>query len=75
MMRRRISSRKNEQEKRNLVGEMTSPLAWGICFLLIGQNADFYYRRPAMLVAASAALQIFLKRATVPTPSLSNSFP
>lgn len=43
------------------------PFAWGIAFLLIGQVARFHHRRPAMLVAASAALMLFLwKRATVP---------
>ena len=44
------------------------PFAWGIAILLIGQIARLYHRRPAMLVAASAALVVFLwKRATVPT--------
>ena len=43
------------------------PFAWGLALLLIGQVARFHHRRPAMLVAASAALILFLwKRATVP---------
>lgn len=45
------------------------PFAWGIAFLLIGQIGRFYHRRQAMLVAAGAALMLFLwKRATVPDP-------
>jgi hypothetical protein len=44
------------------------PFAWGIAFLLIGQIARLPYRRPAMLVAAGAALVLLLwKRVTVPS--------
>ena len=44
------------------------PFAWGVAFLLIGQIARLHHRRPAMLVAAGAALVLFLwKRATVPS--------
>lgn len=43
------------------------PFAWGIVLLLIGQIARLHHRRPAMLVAAGAALVLLLwKRATVP---------
>jgi len=43
------------------------PFAWGIALLLIGQIARLHHRLPAMLLAAGAALVLFLwKRATVP---------
>lgn len=43
------------------------PFAWGIALLLMGQIARFQHRRPAMLLAAGAALLLLLwKRATVP---------
>ena len=43
------------------------PFASGIALLLMGQIARLHYRRPAMLLAASAALMLLLwKRATVP---------
>lgn len=43
------------------------PFAWGIALLLMGQIARLHHRRPAMLLAAGAALVLFLwKRATVP---------
>ncbi|AQR68236.1 hypothetical protein BZG29_07590 [Janthinobacterium sp. LM6] len=42
------------------------PFAWGIA-LLMGQIARLHHRRPAMLLAAGAALVLLLwKRATVP---------
>jgi hypothetical protein len=44
------------------------PFAWGIALLVIGQIARLHHRRPAMLVAAGAALVLlFWKRATVPS--------
>lgn len=43
------------------------PFAWGITMLLLGQIARLHHRLPAMLLAAGAALMLFLwKRATVP---------
>ena len=42
------------------------PFAWGIALLLTGQIARLHHRRPAMLLAAGAALLLLWKRATVP---------
>ncbi|MED5615620.1 hypothetical protein [Janthinobacterium sp. P210005] len=43
------------------------PFAWGIALLLMGQIARLHHRRPAMLLAAGAALLLLVwKRATVP---------
>lgn len=45
------------------------PFAWGIALLLMGQIARLQHRRPAMLLAAGAALVLLVwKRATVPAP-------
>ncbi|MCL1621702.1 hypothetical protein [Ralstonia pseudosolanacearum] len=45
------------------------PFMWGITLLAIGQLARVHHRRPAMFIAASVALALFVwKRATVPGP-------
>lgn len=43
------------------------PFMWGVVLLVIGQIARLHHRRPAMLLAAVAALVLFVwKRLTVP---------
>lgn len=41
------------------------PFAWGIALLLTGQIARLHHCRPAMLLAAGAALLLLWKSATV----------